>query len=156
MSTGITGSDPSTSTSQSLTHQPCPTQHQADRFIDLVERCTSHGMPGNEQHIPSRSYLVPFHPHPHRFTHPPLYPVPGYRLSNSAPDGKAKSAVLQAIWQRRHHQKRMDLGTPLVSDTLKVGIRSQSMLSTHEIIGSWLAGQGPKDWTITQSGCGDL
>jgi hypothetical protein len=99
-------------------------------------------MPGNENDIPPRSYLVPLNPRPYRFSHPAFDLVPIHSVANPPPDDKAKTAMVQAIPQRRDHQQWMDPGVSLTSDTLKVGICSQTMLSAHSTSGPCLLALG--------------
>jgi hypothetical protein len=92
-------------------------------------------MPGNEYDIPSWRYFVLPESHPHRFTHPPLDPVAGYRVSDPPPDGKAKAAVCQVVRQNRDHHQRMDLSAAFTSETYKVGIGSKTILPAHDVPG---------------------
>jgi hypothetical protein len=114
-----------------LSHQSCPTQQQADGLIDLVERCICHGMPGNENDIPALTNLGLLDSQPHGFAHPALDPVPVYRFSNPPPNDKSKTTVIQVIGQRCHYQQRLDKGSSLTPDALKVGVLSQAVLSAH-------------------------
>jgi hypothetical protein len=95
-------------------------------------------MPGYENDIPPRSYLIPLNSGSYRFAHPTFDLVPIHRLANPPPYCKTEATVLPAIGQYRHHQQPMNKGAPLAPVALKVGIRSQTVLSAHGTTGSGL------------------
>ena len=156
VSSGTGGSGPSTGTSRCPAQQACPTQHQADCFIDLVKRSISYWTSGNKNNIPSRSNLAPFQSHSHRLAHPAFDSVTVHGLPDPPSNGETKTAVLQTVGLNREHQQRVGPGVALTPETLEISVCSKAILPTHDVPGWRLLRHTPGVHRSIPTGDGDL
>jgi len=108
-----------------------------------MKRGISNGAPGNENHIPTRSYHAFPQSQPNCFAHPTLDLIALHRVPNATADCETKTAVPQFTGKERHHHQWMENALSLATEALKVGIRSKTMLSLHGIAGPWALSPRP-------------
>jgi hypothetical protein len=104
-------------------------------MIGLSEGGLAHGVPSNEQDIPTRYDLSLLYSQSNCLAHPAFYQVPFDRRAKPPAYGETKPTVLELIGEDRHHQQGMEPGAPFASDSPKIGVSPQAVFPSHVAAG---------------------